>query len=222
MVPMIADETVLYPAATLRVRFRKTGALQYISHLDLVRTFEKVLVRAGLPLWYSEGFNPHPRFSFATPMSIGLESLYELMDVKINKKVNCDAVKAALNANLTEECVVEEVYYPETKMTDIAFASYEIAIRTADASEALAETCEKLLSVRPLTVLKRTKSGEKMTDIKPMIHSYKKDENKLTCVLSASPDQYLNPDYIAKVLGINDCTILRKRVLLDDGVTEFR
>ena len=55
-----------------------------------------------------------------------------------------------------------------------------------------------------------------------MIHSYKKEGNKLTCVLSASPDQYLNPDYIAKVLGIADCTILRKRVLLDDGVTEFR
>lgn len=204
MVPMIVDETVLYPAATLRVRFRKTGALQYISHLDLVRTFEKVLVRAGLPLWYSEGFNPHPRFSFATPMSIGLESLYELMDVKINKKVNCDAVKAALNANLTEECVVEEVYYPETKMTDIAFASYEIAIRTADASETLAETCEKLLSVRPLTVLKRTKSGEKETDISPMILKsavcLKEGALLVSVTLTVDNEKFLNPEYIVTYL----------------------
>ena len=62
----------------------------------------------------------------------------------------------------------------------------------------------------------------KETDIKPMIHSYKKDGKALTCVLSASPSEYLNPEYIAKYLGIPDCTILRTRVLLSDGETAFR
>ncbi|MBQ8907643.1 MAG: DUF2344 domain-containing protein [Clostridia bacterium] len=204
MVPIIADDAILYPAATLRVRFRKTGALQYISHLDLVRTFEKVLVRAGLPLWYSEGFNPHPRFSFSTPMSIGLESLYELMDVKIEKKVNCEAVKEALNRNLTAECVVEEVYYPDTKFTDISLASYEIVLQTAGADEALAEKCGAALRGSPVTVLKRTKSGEKETDISPMIikseASFAEGKILLAVTLTVDNEKFLNPEYIVTYL----------------------
>jgi hypothetical protein len=78
------------------------------------------------------------------------------------------------------------------------------------------------LDADAIVMMKRTKSGEKETDIKPMIHSYKKDGKALTCVLSASPSEYLNPEYIAKYLGIPDCTILRTRVLLSDGETAFR
>ena len=51
----------------IRLKFKKTGRLQYISHLDLVRTMHKVIIRAGLPLWYTEGFNPKPKMIFAAP-----------------------------------------------------------------------------------------------------------------------------------------------------------
>ncbi len=61
----------------IRLKFKKTGNLQYISHLDLVRTMHKVIVRADLPLWYTEGFNPKPKMIFAAPLSIGTESLSE-------------------------------------------------------------------------------------------------------------------------------------------------
>ena len=195
---MSSSQNGIIDFTTLRIRFCKVGSMQYISHLDLVRTFEKVLVRAGLPLWYSEGFNPHPRFSFATPMSIGLESLYELMEVKINKKVDCEAVKEALNANLTEECVVEEVYYPETKMTEIALSSYEMVVRTEGASEALAAHCDALLKEKPLIVLKRTKSGEKETDISPMISasevSFIEGALHVRATLTVDNANFLNPE----------------------------
>ena len=59
---------------TLRVRFVKKGNLQYISHLDLQRTFGRVLVRAGLPLWYTKGFNPHIKMVFGMPLPVGAES----------------------------------------------------------------------------------------------------------------------------------------------------
>ena len=68
----------------LRIKFTKTGALQYISHLDLHRTFSRLLVRLGVPIWYSEGFTPHPRLVFATPLSVGAESLCEYVDVYVN------------------------------------------------------------------------------------------------------------------------------------------
>ncbi len=198
----------------VRIKFSKVGSLQFISHLDLNRTMKTVMIRAGIPIKYSEGFNPHPKMVFALPLSIGAESVTELLDFKITRPMSKEELTTRLNNAFPPEMRVLDAYKPDSKFVSIRYAEYEL------------ENDEDF-SVEPLeqdeiVLLKRTKSGEKMTDIKPMIHSYKKEGNKLTCVLSASPDQYLNPDYIAKVLGIADCTILRKRVLLDDGVTEFR
>ncbi len=172
------------------------------------------MIRAGIPIKYSEGFNPHPKMVFALPLSIGAESVTELLDFKITRPMSKAELTERLNNAFPPEMRVLDAYQPDSKFVSIRYAEYELE-NDEDFSLAPLEQDE-------IVLLKRTKSGEKMTDIKPMIHSYKKEGNKLTCVLSASPEQYLNPDYIAKVLGINDCTILRKRVLLDDGVTEFR
>ena len=198
----------------VRIRFSKVGSLQFISHLDLNRTMKTVMIRAGIPIKYSEGFNPHPKMVFALPLSIGAESVTELLDFKITRPMSKDELITRLNNAFPPEMRVLDAYQPDSKFVSIRYAEYELE-NDEDFSIAPLEQDE-------IVLLKRTKSGEKLTDIKPMIHSYKKEGNKLTCALSASPDQYLNPDYIAKVLGIADCTILRKRVLLDDGVTEFR
>ena len=76
------------PYITLRFKFYKKGALQYISHLDLVRTMHKIIVRAGFPLWYTEGFNPKPKLIFGAPLSIGCESNCEFLDVRLMKKID--------------------------------------------------------------------------------------------------------------------------------------
>ena len=79
----------------LRFKFRKGGSLQYVSHLDLVRTMHKVIVRAKLPLWYTEGFNPKPKMIFAAPLSIGTESLCEFMDIRMNEQIDPAEAMAA-------------------------------------------------------------------------------------------------------------------------------
>ena len=66
-----------------RIKFKKVGNLKYVSHLDLVRTMHKIIVRSKLPLWYTEGFNPKPKMVFAAPLSIGTESLVEFMDLRL-------------------------------------------------------------------------------------------------------------------------------------------
>ncbi len=198
----------------VRIKFSKVGSLQFISHLDLNRTMKTVMIRAGIPIKYSEGFNPHPKMVFALPLSIGAESVTELLDFKITRPMTKEELIMRLNNAFPPEMRVLDAYQPDSKFVSIRYAEYELENDEDFSLEPLEQS--------EIVILKRTKSGEKMTDIKPLIHSYKKEGNKLTCVLSASPDQYLNPDYIAKVLGITDCTILRKRVLLDDGVTEFR
>ena len=198
----------------VRIKFSKVGSLQFISHLDLNRTMKTVMLRAGIPIKYSEGFNPHPKMVFALPLSVGAESVTELLDFKITRPMSKKELSERLNNALPPEMRVLDAYQPDSKFVSIKYAEYELE-NDEDFSVEPLEQSEIML-------MKRSKSGEKLTDIKPLIHSYKKEGNKLTCVLSAAPEQYLNPDYIAKVLGINDCTIMRKRVLLDDGVTEFK
>ena len=91
---------------TVRLKFRKTGSLQYISHLDLQRTFNRVLVRACLPLWYTKGFNPHAKLVFSTPLSVGAQSIYEFLDIRIDREMPCDEIKDRLNAELTDELYI--------------------------------------------------------------------------------------------------------------------
>ena len=86
---------------TTRVKFRKVGNLQYISHLDLQRTFNRVLVRAGLPLWYTKGFNPHIKMVFGLPLPVGCESECEFLDVRIEREMSAEEILKRLNAELT-------------------------------------------------------------------------------------------------------------------------
>ena len=143
----------------LRFKFKKTGSLQYISHLDLVRTMNKIIVRAGLPLWYTEGFNPKPKMIFAAPLSIGTESVSEYMDVRLSEPFDPKLAMERLNANMTSEMQVVEAYYPETKFTDLKWLSYTILIKTNGADKALANACNEALSAERIEVLKNTKSG---------------------------------------------------------------
>ena len=72
----------------IRIKFTKVGSLQFISHLDLNRTMTTVMIRAKIPIYYSEGFNPHPKMVFALPLSIGAESVCELLDIKIVEDIS--------------------------------------------------------------------------------------------------------------------------------------
>ena len=201
-------------SSSVRVKFSKVGSLQFISHLDLNRTMKTVMIRAGIPIKYSEGFNPHPKMVFALPLSVGTESVTEYLDFKITAPMSEKELTEKLNFAFPEEMRVLEAYEPSTKFTDIKYAEYVLENEEDFSLQALEN--------ESIVILKKTKSGEKETDIKPLIKSYKKEGNKLTLVLSASPDSYLNPDYVAKLIGITDCTVMRTRVLLDDGVTEFK
>ncbi len=188
----------------LRAKFIKTGALQYISHLDLVRTMNKVIVRADLPLWYTEGFNPKPKMVFAAPLSIGTESLTEFMDVRLTEKIDPAKAMARLNANMTSDMQVVEAYYPESKFTDLKWLSYSVRINTTAASEDLARECERVLNAPEVKIIKSTKSGEALVDIRPLIKSasasYVDGEIHLSLVLSADPSCFLNPEYAIKAL----------------------
>ena len=210
---------------TLRVKFFKTGNLQYISHLDLVRTMMKIIVRAKLPLWYTEGFNPKPKITFAAPLSIGTESMCEFMDIRLTEKISPKTVLERLNANMTAQMQATDAYYPESKMTELRWLAYEIDIETSGADESLAEKCDNALKADTLPVLKKTKSGEAVVDIRGLIHSsevlFRNGKISISCILSADPSAFLNPEYVVKILR-EKCGILSSGDLIGERYTIMR
>lgn len=186
----------------VRFRFKKQGSLQYISHLDLVRTMHKVIVRAKLPLWYTEGFNPKPKMIFAAPLSIGTESVCEFMDLRMNEYIDPAEAMARINDNMTDEMQIVEAYYPESKFTDLKWMSYRITIRTLGQIDELVDSCNALLSAPVIEVQK--KNSEKTVDIRPLIKSASAvkdgDAIVINALLSADPSAFLNPEYVIKAL----------------------
>lgn len=192
----------------LRVKFQKIGNLQYVSHLDLVRTMNKIIVRAELPLWYTEGFNPKPKIVFAAPLSIGTESVTEFVDIRLFEKISPEEALERINRNTTEELKALSAYYPNSKMTELKWFSYTVKIKTDSANEALAELCQKALLADKLEVEKKTKSKELvLTDIRPLIKSASAEfcngEILIYCTLSADQSCFLNPEYVVKALKRN-------------------
>ena len=174
----------------IRVFYQKTGRLKYISHLDMNRVFTRISRRSGMPIWYTEGFNPHPRINFALPLSLGFESTYEAVDIRIDDdNYSNDEAFERLKAVMPDELKVVKVADPVMKTGDIAFARFEISLDLPDDAEAFFEQGEIFMEK------KTKKGGVKTVDIRPMINSYEISGNKLTLVLSAGTDN-LNPSLV--------------------------
>ncbi len=218
--------------------FKKTGDLQYISHLDLVRTMHKIIVRAELPLWYSEGFNPKPKMIFAAPLSIGTESMAEFLDIRLTERLDTEDIKDRLNRNLTEEMQVLSVYYPDSKLTDMKWLMYAFCVRSKGLDDTLCHSCQELFSRNELLIEKKNKKGELVrADIRPLIKSISFGiidcELKISAVLSADASSFLNPEHIIKILkrelGLlsspditeESYSIMRLKAFKED-MTEFR
>ena len=240
---MLSQNKMSYPKLseprTVRIKFRKVGNLQYISHLDLQRTISRVLVRAGIPMWYTQGFNPHAKIVFGLPLSVGAESECEYMDLRIDRDMPCEQVMENLNRVLTDELCVLKAYDAPAKSSfaDIVWAEYDIRIRTEGLSEQLAEDVCRYLTTSPLMMDKKSKSGIREVDITTLIRSLTASvadgELYLHAVLCVSGADYLNPEYLIRALrekfGLlaeddmdSSYSILRTRVYLADGETEFR
>ena len=191
---------------TVRLKFIKVGNLQYISHLDLQRTFNRVIKRSGIPVWYTKGFNPHMKLVFSSPLSIGTQSTCEYLDLSMQGDISCEEIMERLNNELTDELHIIKAYIPSTKFADIAWAEYRCDIFTEGASEELAKKAEELLTTSPLYMVKNTKAGEKTIDIVELIDEIKVSfcEEKKTLVikarLSATSTQFLNPEMLIDAL----------------------
>ena len=193
------ERPMLDSPITMRIKFCKMGNLQFISHLDLQRTFHRILVRAGIPMWYTKGFNPHAKLVFGLPLSVGAESICEFADLKIERQITPEEVISQLNANLTDEMYVLDAYIPNTKFADITYAGYTVTVESDKISQGDAQRVKDLFS-SPVNMIKKKNSGEKEVDISKFIKNMDVCicEGKLVIdvVLSAGNVESLNPEYI--------------------------
>ena len=211
----------------VRVFFKKKGPLSYISHLDLNRTVLRALQRSRLPVVYSEGFNPHPRLVFSQPLSLFQESETEIFEFKLEQDFPYDEIKSRLIAALPPALVVTKVAAPIKKLSEIAFAEYEMVLGYSEPNKTTdAESVKKMLE-GSIIVSKKTKKSEIEIDIAPMIKSLSVAQAErnihITAVLDTSSDKYLNPvyitDYLSEQLGFDEVDIIRTKLF--DGDMEF-
>ena len=213
---------------TVRVWFQKRGAIRYISHLDLMRTMTRAIRRSRIPLWYTEGFNPHPYMTFALPLSLGMESLCESMDIRIEDDTPDEAILAALRSAMPEGILVTAVKAPVLDPKFIAFAAFDCIFEGADDAEAFRAKADELLRRDSLVVQKLGKKGHKkvMKDVDLLEHlqsfSLELDGEtlRLQLVLPAGSTTNVNPallcDELLKLTSGAICRITRTALYTKD------
>lgn len=149
---------------TVRVFFAKEGRLKYISHLDVTRCLARVFKRSGLPIWYTQGFNPHVYLTFALPLPLGVESRCESFDFRLTEEVSYEEVKDRLNAVLPDDLRALRAAAPVMEPGAICWADYRLTFRDDD--PAAGEAFDRLLAIEHMMVTKKTKKGEQQIDLK--------------------------------------------------------
>lgn len=218
----------------VRLRFSKQGRLKYISHLDINRALSRAFKRAAIPMWYTEGYNPHPYMSFSLPLSLGVESLCEYVDIRIVGEINNDEIQKRMNTVLPADLRILDVYGDFRDSSEIMFSDYVFKIQFADNEQALNKLKSVLESDR-IFALKKGKQGKrkvfKEVDIKPLIDKYNISVRDGLIVLNvrlfAGNEKNLNPSLLFDTLIRRIDTdfewkSISRIALLDKNYKEFR
>lgn len=190
----------------VRIWFKKDFECRYISHLDLNRCMLRALHKSKIPIWHTEGFNPHPFATFPLPLSLGFRGINECMDVKLeDENYSFEEIKTNLNNCLPRGLRVFDVTEAVMKAGKIAFASFSIKLsgdrlRSAD----ICFDVNSLLSQDSIEIEKKSKKGLKTVDIKQGIKSFEVEERfdyaELNIVLSAGSSDNVNPNLLISAL----------------------
>jgi len=215
----------------LRLRYSKTGKAKYISHLDLSATMQRALIRAGIALKYSEGFNPHPYMSVALPLSVGMESVCELMDVGLIEALDLSELPGQITHCLPEGISIIDAYYSPSKFAMLAWVEISGTMHYSggvpqDAAKRLAER----FSEDVIEISKKTKRGFSTINISEFISDISfdgSDEIVVRAKLSAQ-NPTLNPGNLLDALSgefselAPDFSSFRRIEAFDTNMNVFR
>lgn len=203
----------------LRVKFRKYGPIRFIGHLDVMRYFQKAIRRAEIDIAYSTGFSPHQIMSFASPLSVGLESNGEYMDIEVNSLTSCEDVMERLNAVSAPGIEVTSVIVlPDTAgnaMASVAAASYTVRFREGREPKLdIASALPAFLAKEQILYTKETKKGTREIDLKAGIYEITWQDNSFSMLVDASSAGNIKPIQIIEALLAESTENLQENALL--------
>ena len=213
---------------SVRIWFEKSGLAVYISHLDMNRCMTRAVRRAEIPLWYTEGFNPHPYMTFLMPLPLGQTGEREPLDIRIEQDMSFDEIKDRLNSVMPEGISIVDVSEPFNKANEIAAAEYEIITEFLSEGEAegFAAGAQDVIESGVLNAEKRSKRGIKTVNLCEMVRSFEctANENKVItkAVLAAGNTVNLNAELLMNALFAEFAaepeknSITRTKLLRDD------
>ena len=217
----------------LRLLFEKQGTACYISHLDLMRTFQRLFLRAGIFLKHSNGFHPHPIISIVLPLPVGQSSCCELLDFEIEQAVDLAALPALLNAGCPEGLRVLRAYEAVRPVKELAFVQAEMdLIYDRGVPEGACAALRDLFSRQELMIQKKNKRKELVdVNVRPLLRqiTFARQEGRVhvQAVVSAQ-NPGLNPALLASAVEANlpdyapDFVTVRRTDVLDESGTSFR
>ncbi len=197
----------------LRIKFGRGNELKYISHLDLMRCWERAFRRASIPLAYSEGFTPHPRISLAAPLALGVTSEAELMDVVISRWLSPHWFTAGVTRQLPAGLVILGVFpivmtLPSLQ-SSVRLAEYRVEIQSKIERKELENNLDQLLSLEKLPWHHQRDTGERNYDLRELIEDlwvidWSATKSSLGMSLRCDSRGSGRPEQVTLALGIKD------------------
>ena len=210
---------------TIRLKFKKTGLSIYYSQLDLQRVMARALKKSGLPVWYSQGFNPHIYMTFTLPLSLGHESECESVDFRLNEEMSEADILKAMEGTLPQGIELVSAKEPDYDARSIMFARYNITLYGN--KDKIVSAIKEYENLEQAIVTKVTKKGQKDINLKELIGKIeitdeKADEVSFTAIYPAGTPLNINPqlllDFLKDNYGIEviDAYVLRKNLFDKD------
>ncbi len=220
----------------VRIRFSKTGALIYIGHLDVMRYFQKLFRRAGIPVRYSEGFSPHQILSFSEPLPLGMESEGEYADVELDGIVSTDDALMRLRQNSVPEITIMSFKQLDDKsenaMAAVRAARYSVTFSDPDEYPEIVQALGSFLAKDVINVIKKTKKNETMINLRPLVYELSANgDNTIEMLVSSGSRDNIKPALVLEALNDLSSTTIRtddtviKRIdqytMIDDNIVSL-
>ncbi len=216
----------------VRIWFQKIGSARYISHLDLNRCMSRAIHKAKIPLWYTQGFNPHAFLTFALPLSLGISGERESMDIKLDDDfITQKELIDRLNSALPEDIPVFDVTQPVMKPGEIAYASYTILLDADQCEkEGAADKISRLFQSPEIIVSKRTKNGIIDLNIRSYLDQTEVRTNEtdieIKALLPAGSTMNINPilllDAVRSYLKLDFFSVIKRTNLYNANFEIFK
>ena len=187
------------------IRFGKQPRLRFISHLDLQRFFQRAVNRTGLPIAWSQGFNPHPVMSFGSALALGWTSEYEVIDIKLSAPMGRKRTEDAVRAVLPEDLPVLETRMVDDRhaapMSLVRMSDYVVRLEGENAPAVIGQI-PAFLKREVVEAIKKTKSGEKTINARPLVLSLEAlDADRFRTQLMLTESQSIKPELLVGLLS---------------------